>query len=61
VKLLLEHGADPNIKNKDGITPLHWAVFKSGVHVEVVKLLLEHGADPNIQNKKGRTPTRSGE
>jgi len=55
VKLLLEHGADPNIQNKDGMTPLHFATERGSP--EVVKLLLEHGADPNIQeNKFGWTP-----
>ncbi|EAR89626.2 ankyrin repeat protein (macronuclear) [Tetrahymena thermophila SB210] len=28
-EILLEHGADPNIKNKDGWTPLHLAVRRS--------------------------------
>jgi hypothetical protein len=54
VRLLLEHGADPNIKNENGRTPLHWAARED--HVEVARLLLEHGADPNIQDKDGLTP-----
>jgi ankyrin repeat protein len=54
VKLLLEHGADPNTQDEYGDTPLHWAAF--GDNVEVVKLLLEYGADPTVKDKDGRTP-----
>jgi cytohesin len=53
-KLLLEHGADPNIQDNNGRTPLHWAAWKG--HLEVVELLLEHGADPNVQDYGGMTP-----
>lgn len=42
---LLEHGADPNLKNNDGKTPLHLAVQNNE---RVVEVLLKHGADPNI-------------
>ena len=63
VKVAIDCGADPNIQNKDGITPLHDAASYSRLNIalkydplEVVKLLLEHGADPNIQNKDGSTP-----
>jgi ankyrin repeat protein len=31
VRLLLEHGADPNIKNKDGLTPLYEAASMCNV------------------------------
>jgi len=54
VKLLLEHGADPNVKNRDGKTPLHNAASEG--HLEVVKLLLERGADPNVKDDDGNTP-----
>ena len=55
VKLLLEHGANPNIQeNKYGYTPLHVAV--KNCHVDVVRVLLEHGADPTIRDNEGRTP-----
>ncbi len=54
VKLFLERGADPNIKNKDGWTTLHEAAFSG--HVNVVKLLLVYGADPTVKDKDGKTP-----
>src|SRR5262249_16211219 len=50
VKLLLEHGADPNLP-EEHIAPrghaLHSAVCNG--HIEVVRLLLEHGAYPNVE------------
>ncbi len=42
-----------NAKNKDGFTPIFFAVENGDI--QVVKLLLEKGADINIQNKHGRT------
>ena len=46
VREMLEEGADPNAKDKDGNTPLHKAADEG--RFDVVKLLLERGADPNI-------------
>src|SRR5262249_8785575 len=50
VKLLLEHGADPNLP-EEHIAPsghaLHAAVCNG--HVEIVKLLLAKGAAPNVE------------
>jgi ankyrin repeat protein len=49
VKLLLAHGADPNLP-EEHIAPrghaLHMAVCNC--HIEIVKLLLAHGAYPNV-------------
>jgi len=54
VEVLLEHGVDPNIRDKYGDTPLHYAaVFGNS---KVVEVLLERGADPNIRDKYGLTP-----
>ena len=39
VRLLLDHGADPNAKNKNGGTAVEWA-DRHG-HFEIVILLLE--------------------
>jgi hypothetical protein len=50
IRLLLEHGADPNLQDAEGKTPLMYAA-KRDQHI--VRLLLEHGAEPLLQNKKG--------
>ncbi len=44
VRMLLEHGADPNRVNDRGQTALGAAVFRRSV--ESVQLLLDRGADP---------------
>lgn len=48
VKLLLERGADPNLR-EEGIAPNGHALYSAVAngHHEIVKLLLEHGAHPN--------------
>jgi hypothetical protein len=48
VKLLLEHGADPNLR-EEGIAPRGHALYSAAAngHLEIARLLLESGADPN--------------
>ncbi|XP_014228584.2 ankyrin repeat and protein kinase domain-containing protein 1-like [Trichogramma pretiosum] len=55
VELLLRRGNDPNIPDKKGLTPLHWALLKRG-REEMIELLLRNGANPNMVNKEGSTP-----
>ena len=56
LKKLLEAGADPNIANSAGQTPLHrGAVFRSS-SVEIITTLLGAGCDPLHQDNDGRTP-----
>ena len=50
----MKKGADPNIKDEAGRTPLYWAASEG--HVDVVKLLLVYGADPTVEDKDGKTP-----
>lgn len=56
VKLLIKYGADPNMPNDDGITPLEMSILNNSVTYELTKYLLEHGADPTIPNVEGHLP-----
>jgi ankyrin repeat protein len=47
VSSLLHEGADPNIQDRMGFTPLISAAREG--HIEVVRTLLENGADPNLR------------
>ena len=53
-ELLLGHGADVDIRDMSGSTPLHYAAYL-GLE-EMAGFLLESGADPNARNVAGMTP-----
>ncbi|XP_028149583.1 acyl-CoA-binding domain-containing protein 6 [Diabrotica virgifera virgifera] len=54
LKLLIDAGADVNIKDSDGQTALHYAA--SCGHTDCVKLLLQKGANKEITDNDGCTP-----
>ncbi|TAA41580.1 ankyrin repeat domain-containing protein [Pseudoxanthomonas winnipegensis] len=58
VALMLMHGADVHHADKDGWTPLHWAMFHRVAvpHPARVRVLLEAGANPNAMNLINETP-----
>jgi len=55
VKLLLAHGADPNLADNAGWTPLHFAAWFGSTSV-ILKELLDQGANIDAQNDRGITP-----
>nr|XP_056706081.1 fibronectin type 3 and ankyrin repeat domains protein 1 [Euleptes europaea] len=50
--LLIEAGANVNLKDKDGKTPLMVAALNN--HEELVQVLLEKGADITVKNEYGK-------
>ncbi|RYC79804.1 hypothetical protein BFJ63_vAg17312 [Fusarium oxysporum f. sp. narcissi] len=54
ISLLLRHGADIEMRGRDGMGPLHCAA-KNG-HSEAVKFLLDAGADAGIRDNSRSTP-----
>jgi ankyrin repeat protein len=55
VRMLLEAGADPNARSRQGTTPVHTAAFTGDR--AVLDLLLAHGADTGIRSVDGKTPS----
>ena len=53
VRLLIEHGADLNVKTKPGYTACHLAVLSN--NFETLKLLIDHGADRDIVDPYGNS------
>jgi hypothetical protein len=54
IKKMIKYGADLNLSDKDGVTPLHWAVDLN--NVKVVKLLINSGANVDSKDKYSRKP-----
>ena len=52
---LLENGADPNIVDDQGRTPMH-IIAQKGVGKNQMQLLIEHGGNINIRDADGNTP-----
>lgn len=54
-KLLLAHGAYPNVCQKSGVAPLHSAAQLG--NIELIILLLEHGAEVTLRMEGGKLPS----
>ncbi len=58
-QLLLQAGANPNVQDQLGHTPLVAAISEdSNVMAKWVKLFLRHKANPNIPDRNGTTPIK---
>ena len=55
VACLLANGANPNVTDDKGQTPLHF-IAQKGVGKNQAELLIEHGADLNARDNAGQTP-----
>jgi ankyrin repeat protein len=53
IKMLLNHGVDPNGCDEQGLPPLHHACRQ--FNSDIVLLLLDYGADPELKDQNGLT------
>lgn len=56
VDLLLEKGANPNLPNKFGETPIHVAAGAGQTASSNLEMLLDRGGNPNSKTLKGESP-----
>jgi ankyrin repeat protein len=53
---LLDRGADPNVRDQRGLTPLHEAVFFDSPDHRAIRALLDRGAVIDARGNDGETP-----
>jgi ankyrin repeat protein len=59
MQVLLDHGANPNARDDNNATPLHYSSWWKGYGygtVEGTRLLLKHGAIIDAEDNEGKTP-----
>lgn len=56
MRILIEHGADPNAQGHQKLAPLHGAAFHGSL--EAIQFLVDRGADVNIRTSAEFTPLR---
>lgn len=54
IRFLIQRGADPNIRNRKGVTPIQLATTLG--FVDGVEELIKGGADVNVADQQGETP-----
>jgi ankyrin repeat protein len=55
-KALADKGAGLNLRDGNGMTPLHYAIRNTRLPEEAALWLIEHGADLQIKDQNGNTP-----
>ena len=58
---LLDMGADPDVENSRGSTPLHFAAAAKRRALEACRLLLDAGADDGLSDQMGQLPYQMAE
>ena len=53
IRILLDHGADPNVQNSQGDTPLICATKYAGGKAATVELLVKAGTNLDIRDNEG--------
>lgn len=53
IEWLLKSGANPDMCNIDGDTPLHVCAMRRGIDPLIPGILLRFGANPNLKNRLG--------
>ena len=56
VKILVDNGADLEVKDGDGITPLIRAIKKGEGKLDIAEYLVDKGADVNARSERGLSP-----
>jgi ankyrin repeat protein len=56
VKVIINNGADLELKDNFGNAPLWYFVFNARGHYDFVELLIQNKANPNAINNAGRSP-----
>jgi serine/threonine-protein phosphatase 6 regulatory ankyrin repeat subunit B len=54
-QFLIESGADVNLDDRDGMTPLMWVATSGDEQAPLARSLIEHGANLDAKNKDGHT------
>ena len=55
ISCLLQNGANPNMIDDQGRTPMH-IIAQKGIGQNQIQLLMEHGGDISIRDIEGKTP-----
>ena len=55
ISCLLQNGANPNMIDDQGRTPMH-IIAQKGIGKNHIQLLMEHGGDVSIRDIEGKTP-----
>ena len=56
LKYLLTKKVNLNIRDENGLTPLHFVSSNNGISTDLAKLLINKGANVNAKDKDGNTP-----